>query len=238
MVVSAFRRFIVCPPVDRLKSGFQAKLFHHRPVYVLYHAMIIRSIEGYMDETTPKRLNRDDWLREALTLLETGVENVKVAPLAADMGVTTGSFYWHFENRGELLESLLSYWERELTDSAIYAAKQYIGSPTDRILFLMESVTAGNLARYDLSIWLWAQSDINARRIFKRVLKKRFSFAAWMFSEAGFFPRAGKHSRPNDGHLHDGRIYTRPGYHGETHGFSKTKALDFDTAGTMKRGIS
>jgi len=42
------------------------------------------------------------------------------------------------------------------------------------------------LVRYDLPIWQWAQSDIIASRAFKRVLKKRFSFAAWMFSEAGF----------------------------------------------------
>jgi AcrR family transcriptional regulator len=102
------------------------------------------------------------------------------------MGVTTGSFYWHFKNRRELLDALLDYWEREMTDAAIDAAKHHAGSPADRILGLMEAVTDGNLARYDLPIWHWAQSDTTANRVFQRVLQKRFSFAAWMFSEAGF----------------------------------------------------
>ena len=132
------------------------------------------------------RLSRDDWLKAALNLCAVGVDSIKVAPLAADLGVTTGSFYWHFKNRQELLKALLSYWEREMTDAAIDAAREYAGSPTDRILYIMEAVMVGGLARYDLPIWHWAQTDTNASRVFKRVLKKRFSFAAWMFSEAGF----------------------------------------------------
>jgi len=73
-----------------------------------------------------------------------------------------------------------------MTDVAIEAAQHFEGSPADRILVLMESVMSSKLARYDLPIWQWAQSDTRASRVFNRVLKKRFSFAAWMFSEVGF----------------------------------------------------
>ena len=139
-----------------------------------------------MDSGKTKRLTRDDWLKAALSLCKGGIDSVKVAPLAADMGVTTGSFYWHFKNRRELLDALRDYWEREMTDAAIEAAKHFAGSPADRILGVMEAVTDGNLARYDLPFWQWAQSDPVAKRVFQRVLEKRFSFAAWMFSEAGF----------------------------------------------------
>lgn len=133
-----------------------------------------------------KRLAREDWLKAALARCEDGIQGVRVAPLAEDLGVTTGSYYWHFKDRRELLDALLSYWEREMTDTAIEAARQFDGTPEDRILFLMEAVATGNLARYDLSFWHWAQSDPKARRVFKRALKKRFEFAAWMFTEAGF----------------------------------------------------
>lgn len=133
-----------------------------------------------------KRLTRNDWLKAGLDLCEKGIDAVKVAPLAADMGVTTGSFYWHFKNRRELLDALLDYWEREMTDAAIKVARGYEGSPTDRILDLMEGVMTEKLARYDLAIWHWARSDSKARRVFNRVVKKRFEFAAWMFAEAGF----------------------------------------------------
>lgn len=135
-----------------------------------------------------KRLTRDDWLKAALQLCEKGIDTVKVAPLALEMGVTTGSFYWHFKNRKELLDALLDFWERELTDVAIETARSISAPPRDRILFLMTAVMTENLARYDLPIWHWAQSDKRADRVFKRVLKKRFTFATWMFSEAGFGP--------------------------------------------------
>ena len=133
-----------------------------------------------------RRLSLDDWLKAALSLYEAGIDNLKVAPLAEHLGVTTGSFYWHFKSRRELLEGLLDYWEREMTDTALDAAKDFTGPPVERILFLMETVMSDKLARYDLPIWQWAQADTRANRVFKRVLKKRFEFAAWMFSQSGF----------------------------------------------------
>ena len=73
-----------------------------------------------------------------------------------------------------------------MADTAIIAAREFQGSPTDRILFLMESVVIGKIARYDLPIAQWVKSDSNAKIIFKRAVKKRFEFATWMFAEAGF----------------------------------------------------
>ena len=108
------------------------------------------------------------------------------------MGVTTGSFYWHFKNRRELLEALLEYWEREMTDVAIAAARQFPGPPEERIHGLMEGVMSNSFARYDLPMWHWAQSDDKVAEVFQRVLSKRFEFAAWMFSEAGFPPEQAK----------------------------------------------
>ncbi len=140
-----------------------------------------------MAVTKSDRLCRDDWIRGALELLsKAGVESVKIVPLAEQLGVTSGSFYWHFKNRRELYDALLDYWEREMTDAAIEAAKHFAGPPKERIWRLMEQVMSIGLARYDLAIWHWAQMDSNANRVFKRSLKKRFTFAAWMFSEAGF----------------------------------------------------
>jgi len=133
-----------------------------------------------------KQLARDDWLKAALNQCTAGIDTVKVAPLAEQLGVTTGSFYWHFKNRRELLEAMLEYWEHEMTDVALDAAKRHPGPPAKRILDLMNTVMSKGLARYDLPIWQWAQTDACASRVFKRVLKKRFSTAAWMFSEAGF----------------------------------------------------
>ena len=133
-----------------------------------------------------RRLSRDDWLNAALGQCAAGVDTIKIAPLAEKLGVTTGSFYWHFKDRRDLLHALLEFWEREMTDSAIEALEQFRGSPTDRIRFLMEAVTQRGLARYDQAILLWSQSDSDAARAFARVIRKRFAFTTRLYAEAGF----------------------------------------------------
>ena len=134
-----------------------------------------------------KRLGREDWIRGALELLSTaGVEKVKIVPLATRLGVTSGSFYWHFANRGQLYDALLEYWEQEMTDKAIEQARHFPGPPKDRILLLMEQVMVTGMAKYDLAIWHWAQSDAKVQTVFQRALDKRFTFAAWMYRQVGF----------------------------------------------------
>jgi len=134
-----------------------------------------------------ERLNREDWIRGALEILVTaGVGGVKIVPLAKRLGVTSGSFYWHFKNRRELHDALLDYWEREMTDAAIEAAKGFDGPPEERIWRLMEQVMTIGMARYDLAFWHWGQSDAAAQTVFLRTLNKRFAFAKWMFEQVGF----------------------------------------------------
>lgn len=142
-----------------------------------------------MTHKAAERLSREAWLKAALEIVcASGIDAVKIAPLASSLGVTTGSFYWHFKNRRELLGAVLDFWESSMTDMAIEAARGFTGDPRTRILRLMEAVMADGLARYDLAISHWAQADQEAREVFQRALKKRFEFAAWMFSQAGFDP--------------------------------------------------
>lgn len=140
-----------------------------------------------MENSVKRRLGPDDWIRAAMDLLITaGIENVKIVPLASRLDVTSGSFYWHFKNRRELLDALLCYWERELTDSAIESAKNFEGPPKERIWSLMNQVMSNGLARFDLAIWHWAQNDPIVQKTFRTVMAKRFAFAKWMFEQAGF----------------------------------------------------
>ena len=59
---------------------------------------------------TPK-LSRDDWLDAAFqAVVEGGFDHVRVLVLAAALGVTRGSFYWHFVDHAELVSALLARW--------------------------------------------------------------------------------------------------------------------------------
>lgn len=140
-----------------------------------------------MEAEKNTRLSREDWILAALELMTSeGVDGVKIVPLAERLGVTSGSFYWHFKNRRELYDALLEFWEKELTDAAMVEARQFEGSPQDRIWNLMEQVMDAGMARYDLAIWHWAQTDVKAQTIFKRTINKRFDFSRWLFKQAGF----------------------------------------------------
>src|SRR5690606_7033358 len=58
------------------------------------------------------RLSAADWAQAALDVIaEQGVSAVAVEPLARRLGVTKGSFYWHFPSRDALLQAALERWE-------------------------------------------------------------------------------------------------------------------------------
>jgi len=70
--------------------------------------------------TGQRRLTRDDWVRAALAAIaDGGLAAVGVEPLAARLGATKGSFYWHFENRDALLDAAIRHWEQETTTDVI-----------------------------------------------------------------------------------------------------------------------
>ena len=83
-------------------------------------------------------LTAEDWVRAAYDVVaEGGVGAVAVEPLARRLGVTKGSFYWHFANRGALLEAVLGRWEEEATGAAI-SATRLIADPRERLVRLAE----------------------------------------------------------------------------------------------------
>lgn len=57
------------------------------------------------------RLGKEDWLQAAFqSVVEGGFDKVRVLLLAERLGVTRGSFYWHFSDHAELIEALLTQW--------------------------------------------------------------------------------------------------------------------------------
>src|SRR4051794_6442265 len=68
----------------------------------------------------PTRTPGAAWIDEGLRALAAGGPGaVRIEPLAKALGVTRGGFYWHFRDRGALLEALLDTWERRSTDEVL-----------------------------------------------------------------------------------------------------------------------
>jgi len=139
-----------------------------------------------MTRPTPK-LARDDWLEVALAaMLARGVTGVRVERLARALGVTKGSFYWHFKDRQDLLAQLLAYWCEELSQSVEREAERLSGSPEDRLLGLLDAIIRRNLNRYDRAVRAWATFDPIVAAAVRRVDEERLDCVRNLFLEMGF----------------------------------------------------
>lgn len=75
------------------------------------------------------------WLDAAYDLLvEGGVEAVKVMPLAARLGLSRTSFYWHFADREALLSGLVARWQSQNTANLIARTLAPAGSVAEAML--------------------------------------------------------------------------------------------------------
>jgi AcrR family transcriptional regulator len=126
-------------------------------------------------------LSRRDWVTAALSALsEGGIEAVKVERLAATLGVSKGSFYWHFADRRELLKALLEFWATEFTSQLIDSSSMQ-PNPRLRLQALGDEALeakAGTLdvAQTESALRAWAALDDQARDGVRRVDADRLDY--------------------------------------------------------------
>ncbi|WP_420719817.1 TetR/AcrR family transcriptional regulator [Thalassovita sp.] len=102
------------------------------------------------------------WLEAAYDMLtESGVDAVKIMPLAKRLGVSRTSFYWHFKDRDELLEAMIHRWEQKNTGNLVARTEAYAESIAEALFNLFDCWLDGDLfdARLDLAIRNWARND-------------------------------------------------------------------------------
>jgi AcrR family transcriptional regulator len=132
---------------------------------------------------------RAQWLNAGLEALRKGgVGAVRVERLADDVGVTKGSFYHHFRDRGALLEEVLEYWAREMTDAEFERIQTLRGGLAPRLVALAEDVLEKGMGRYDPAIRAWAREDRKVAAAVAQVDRRRVKALAAFFEEGGFTP--------------------------------------------------
>jgi AcrR family transcriptional regulator len=137
--------------------------------------------------TALKRLDRYDWLVQGIeTLRESGIGAVRVEPMARLLGVTKGSFYWHFKDRGEFLDGLLEYWETEMTDKIRGHVAHAEGQPQRQLLALLEHIVNEEINRYDAAVRAWALYDERAAKVVTSVDERRLAYCHQLFLDMGF----------------------------------------------------
>jgi AcrR family transcriptional regulator len=136
--------------------------------------------------------NGSDWVRAAgRRLASGGIGAVAIETLARDLGVTKGSFYWHFRDRAALLAALLADWARHATEPLLRRLEGSPGwAPRVRLSRLAATVAGEGTGALDPAIRAWACHDPGAAEALRRVDEARLAFIAGEFRSLGFAPAA------------------------------------------------
>jgi AcrR family transcriptional regulator len=137
------------------------------------------------------RLSKQDWLTAALVALaKGGVSAVAVVPLAQQLGVTRGSFYWHFTDRTALLRDALLWWEQEGTVAVIDRVAA-TADPRDKLRALFRiAITEDPASGLEPALVAHADDPVVAP-ILRRVTERRVAFLTEAYAELGLpAPRA------------------------------------------------
>lgn len=133
------------------------------------------------------RFSRDEFLDRSLDVLsEEGEAKLRIDRLVSRLGVTKGSFYWHFENRADFVRSLAKYWADTSTGAVIDDMDAQTGSAEDRLFGLMKRISRQDLVDHDLAMRTWAFHEPEIAPIVRKVDRMRLTFVRGLFQEMGF----------------------------------------------------
>ena len=85
-----------------------------------------------------KKYTREQWLQKSLEAISgKGFGRVVIDNIVTSLGVTKGSFYWHFKDRNDFLEKLITYWDDTFTKIVMYHINESEAGPRERLLELI-----------------------------------------------------------------------------------------------------
>lgn len=135
-------------------------------------------------------LDAKAWVDAAFdALARGGIDAVRVERLAKDLGVTRGSFYWHFKDRAALYKAMLNEW-RSTASVRIFrrleTEKKPVKSRLSHLLALpFASPKSERAASIELAIRLWARADKSVAAAVAQVDRRRLAYFAQLFEEHG-----------------------------------------------------
>jgi AcrR family transcriptional regulator len=125
----------------------------------------------------------DRWIEEGLRALAAGgPEAVRIEPLAQALGVSKGGFYWQFDDRRALLESMLDSWERASVDEVIERVDGGGGDAREKLRRLF-AIAGREPLRIELAIRDWSRRDRTVAARLRRVDNRRMDYMRSLFGE-------------------------------------------------------
>jgi AcrR family transcriptional regulator len=133
-----------------------------------------------------KRLTAQDWIDFALTTLaREGFDALKADVLARKLGVSRGSFYWHFRDLGTFHARVIEHWKQTATEAIIADLERY-DSREERLEALLRRIGRGGAL--EVRMRTWADSNAEAARALRDIDRRRREYMERMLAEAGIPP--------------------------------------------------
>lgn len=137
------------------------------------------------------RLDATSWVDAGIQILvRESIEHVRVERIAAQLGVTKGSFYWHFKDRADLHSAILERWLQKATIGVRERVEREYAGAEERLLRLLElpfwSPRAARSADLELAIRAWSRRSTTARRAVAKVDEVRLEYLTRQFLDLKF----------------------------------------------------
>jgi AcrR family transcriptional regulator len=126
-----------------------------------------------------------DWEQAALALIaEKGIAALRVEPLARRLGITKGSFYWHFPGRDELLSRALERWEQQ-DSQHLKLSLRAATEPTERLTDFVWRTSRQTLTHRIYVALCASPDDPRIGPVLRRVTERRLKYLASALEELG-----------------------------------------------------
>ncbi|WP_269931723.1 TetR/AcrR family transcriptional regulator [Aminobacter sp. HY435] len=135
------------------------------------------------------RTSKQDWLNLAIkTLVEDGIDQVKIQVMARKLNVSRSSFYWFFESLGDLHEQLLQNWLRSNTDPVVDHALRPAPNINRAILNVFQCWIDDRLfdPQLDIAVRIWARRDPSIRAVIDEADTRRIDAITAMYQRYGY----------------------------------------------------
>jgi AcrR family transcriptional regulator len=140
-------------------------------------------------KSATRNLSADDWITVAMdAIVEGGVVDVAVEPLAARLGATKGSFYHHFPNRDALIAATLEDWENQQTE-AVIERLELIANAAERLRAVIAAAFADRPGGIRDAALLAAATHPLVKPFVERVTNRRLEYFTDAYRQLGM-PKA------------------------------------------------
>lgn len=137
------------------------------------------------------QLSAQDWLDQGLkTLAKSGFTALKAEPLAKAMGVSRGSFYWHFADIGAFHAAILEHWH-EVAAEQIIANVEASSRDANPLPLLIRRVFVGKMA-LEKAVRTWATVDAAARNAVQAIDRRRLDYVGSLLRASGLPPNVAR----------------------------------------------